>query len=163
MAPLQYTMFYMFHDNSNFRLEGGGKLMPIAHVYYPENLLNTDDLKRVSKSIHDSLMEHFKVPNDDYFNMFFPYPSGQFFFNPTYLLKGGEIRTKMMIHVSITCGPGRTINQKKGLYQSISKAISHNLGISDTDVFITLHETPAENWSFGQGGAQMVEGEKNNE
>lgn len=61
-----------------------------------------------------------------------------------------------MIHVSITCGPGRTIQQKRNLYQSISEAFYNHLNISTTNIFITLNETSAENWSFGQGIAQMV-------
>ena len=34
-----------------------------------------------------------------------------------------------------------------------------------TDIFITLNETAAENWSFGQGVAQLVKmkGEQNDE
>ncbi|MFE5131744.1 tautomerase family protein, partial [Bacillus mobilis] len=67
-----------------------------------------------------------------------------------------EKRTENILHVSITCGPGRTINQKKRLYQSISRAISNHLNISTTDIFIILNETSAENWSFGQGVAQLV-------
>lgn len=61
-----------------------------------------------------------------------------------------------MIHVSITCGPGRTVQQKKGLYQSISFEVSECSNVKVTDIFITLHETAAENWSFGQGMAQLV-------
>ncbi|MCM3767829.1 tautomerase family protein [Neobacillus niacini] len=130
--------------------------MPFVNVYYPEGLLSNEELKKVSISIHHSLIEHFKIPEDDYFHMFLHYPSKQFFYDPNYLLKGEEKRTEKIMYVSITCGPGRTINQKKSLYQSISKAISNHLNISTTDIFITLNETSAENWSFGQGVAQMV-------
>ncbi|MEH7460447.1 tautomerase family protein [Bacillus sp. JJ1127] len=130
--------------------------MPFVNVYYPESLSNKEELKKVSTSIHRSLIEHFEVPENDYFQMFFPYPSNQFFYDPYYLLEGDKKRTEKIMHVSITCGPGRTINQKKKLYQSISKTISDHLDISTADIFITLNETSAENWSFGQGVAQMV-------
>ncbi|MFJ8526549.1 tautomerase family protein [Bacillus sp. NPDC094106] len=130
--------------------------MPFVNVYYPEGLSNKEELEKVSNSIHRSLIEHFGVPENDYFQMFFPYPSNHFFYDPYYLLEGGKKRTEKIMHVSITCGPGRTIDQKKKLYQSISKAISNHLNISTADIFITLNETSAENWSFGQGVAQMV-------
>jgi phenylpyruvate tautomerase PptA (4-oxalocrotonate tautomerase family) len=130
--------------------------MPFINVYYPESLSNKEELTMVSNSIHRSLIEHFKIPENDYFQMFFPYTSNRFFYDPFYLLEEGKQRTEKMIHVSITCGPGRTINQKRNLYQSISKAISDHLNISTTDIFITLNETSAENWSFGEGIAQMV-------
>ncbi|MGW8449473.1 tautomerase family protein, partial [Bacillus wiedmannii] len=61
-----------------------------------------------------------------------------------------------MIYVSITCGPGRTIKQKMNLYQSISLKISECSSIKSADIFITLNETSAENWSFGQGLTQLV-------
>ncbi len=130
--------------------------MPFVNVYYPEGQLNKEELKKVSNSIHRSLIEHFKIPENDYFHLFLPYPSNQFFYDPFYLLEGEKKRTDKMIHVSITCAPGRTINQKRNLYQSISEAFYHHLNISTTDIFITLNETSAENWSFGQGIAQMV-------
>ncbi|MBE5107475.1 tautomerase family protein [Bacillus thuringiensis] len=130
--------------------------MPFVNVYYPEGQLNKEELKTVSNSIHYSLIEHFEVPENDYFQMFLPYRPNQFFYDPHYLLEGEKKRTEKIMHVSITCGPGRTINQKKSLYQSISKTISNHLKISTTDIFITLNETPVENWSFGQGVAQMV-------
>ncbi|AJH17003.1 MULTISPECIES: tautomerase family protein [Bacillus] len=130
--------------------------MPLVNVYYPDGQLNKEELKTISNSIHHSLIEHFKVPENDYFQMFLPYPPNQFFYDPHYLLEGEKKRTENIMHVSITCGPGRTINQKKSLYQSISKTISNHLNISTTDIFITLNETPVENWSFGQGVAQMV-------
>jgi len=130
--------------------------MPFVHVYYREDLLSKEDLKKVSNSIHHSLIEHFNVPEDDYFHMCLPYPSNQFFYDPDYLLEGEKKRSDKMIHISITCAPGRTINQKRNLYKSISEVFFHHLKISTTDIFITLNESPAENWSFGQGIAQMV-------
>ncbi|MEH7463507.1 tautomerase family protein [Bacillus thuringiensis] len=138
--------------------------MPFVNVYYPDGQLNEEELKKVRNSIHHSLIEHFNIPENDYFQMFLPYPSNQFFYDPYYLLERGK-RTDKMIHVSITCGPGRTIYQKRDLYQSIAEAFYNHLNISTTNIFITLNETSAENWSFGQGKVQMVniKEEKNNE
>ncbi|MCY9026815.1 tautomerase family protein, partial [Priestia megaterium] len=83
-------------------------------------------------------------------------PSQHFFYDSQYLLENGEKRTNQMLYISITCGQGRTIQQKKKLYQSIAEELSTHLNISTNNIFITLNETPLENWSFGQGIAQMV-------
>ncbi|MRB73523.1 tautomerase family protein, partial [Bacillus thuringiensis] len=48
--------------------------MPFVSVYYPEGLSNKEELKKVSNSIHKSLIEHFEIPEKDYFQMFVPYP-----------------------------------------------------------------------------------------
>jgi phenylpyruvate tautomerase PptA (4-oxalocrotonate tautomerase family) len=101
-------------------------------------------------------MDHFQVPEKDYFQMYFPYQADHLFFDPSYLLENGETRTEKMIHIVITCGPGRTNVQKKNLYHSIANAISDHLNIPAADIFIILNETPVENWSFGQGIAQLM-------
>jgi len=130
--------------------------MPFVNVYYPECQLNDKELKEVSNCIHQSLIQHFYIPKDDYFQLFLPYPSQHFFYDSQYLLENGEKRTNQMLYISITCGQGRTIQQKKKLYQSIAEELSTHLNISTNNIFITLNETPLENWSFGQGIAQMV-------
>ncbi|MGE6536733.1 tautomerase family protein [Bacillus luti] len=130
--------------------------MPFVKFYYPENILNEEELKKIGECIHLSLIEHFNIPENDYFQMFFSYQQNQFLYNLYYLLDRGEKRTENMIYVSITCGPGRTVQQKKGLYQSVSLKISECSNVKVSDIFITLNETAAENWSFGQGVAQLV-------
>ncbi|MFJ8453397.1 tautomerase family protein [Bacillus paramycoides] len=130
--------------------------MPFVNVYYPKSILNKEVLKNISECIHLSLIDYFNIPENDYFQMFLPYQPNQFFYNPYYLLERKEKRTENIIHVSITCGPGRTIKQKRELYQSISFKISECSNIKGADIFITLNETTAENWSFGQGVAQLV-------
>ncbi|MDU9691986.1 tautomerase family protein [Priestia aryabhattai] len=130
--------------------------MPFVNVYYPEHQLNHKELKEVSSHIHHSLIQHFHIPEDDYFQLFLPYPFQHFFYDSQYLLERGEKRTDNMIYISITCGQGRTVEQKKNLYQSIAEGLHTDLAISTNNIFITLNETPLENWSFGQGLAQMV-------
>lgn len=136
--------------------------MPFVKIYYPENILNEEELEKMGECIHLSLIEHFNIPENDYFQMFLPYQQNKFLYNPYYLLERGEKRTENMIYVSITCGPGRTVQQKKDLYQSVSLKITEYSDVKTSDIFITINETAAENWSFGQGIAQMVKikGEK---
>ncbi|WP_209367455.1 tautomerase family protein [Priestia megaterium] len=130
--------------------------MPFLNVYYPEHQLNDKKLEKISNHIHQSLIQHFHIPKDDYFQLFLPYPSQHFFYDSQYLLERGEKRTDNMIYISITCGQGRTVEQKKKLYQSIAEGLHADLDLSTNNIFITLNETPLENWSFGQGLAQMV-------
>ena len=51
---------------------------------------------------------------------------------------------------------GKNGATEKDLYQSVSLKIAEYSDIKTSDIFITLNETAAENWSFGQGIAQMV-------
>ncbi|MED3895376.1 tautomerase family protein [Priestia aryabhattai] len=130
--------------------------MPFVNVYYQEHQLNNKELKKVSNRIHQSLIQHFHIPEDDYFQLFLPYPPQHFFYDSQYLLENEEKRTDNMIYISITCGQGRRVEQKKKLYYSIAEGLHTDLDLSTNNIFITLNETPLENWSFGQGLAQMV-------
>ncbi|WP_433747323.1 tautomerase family protein [Falsibacillus pallidus] len=134
--------------------------MPIVTVYYPEGLANVDQLESASKGIHQSLIEHFLIPEADYFQLYMPFPANQFFFDPHYLLDDGQERSQNTVYISITCGPGRTVEQKKELYWAVAERVSADLEIAMTDVFITLNEAPAENWSFGDGVGQMIDSAK---
>lgn len=136
--------------------------MPFVNVYYPEHQLNNKELKKVSNHIHQSLIQHFHIPKEDYFQLFLPYPSQHFFYDSQYLLENGEKRTDPMIYISITCEQGRTIEQKKKLYQSIAEGLHTDLDLSTNNIFITVKETTLENWSFGQGLAQMVNQKEGN-
>lgn len=53
--------------------------MPFVKVYYPENILNKETLKKISECIHLSLIDHFNIPENDYFQMFLPYRLNEFF------------------------------------------------------------------------------------
>lgn len=139
--------------------------MPFVHVYYPKSQWEEKELREVSEEIHKSLMIYFNIPTEDYFQLFSPYALGQFYYHSNYLLEHKAKRTDRMILVSITCASGRTAEQKTGLYQAIADAFKEYLNIPIENIFITLNETHRENWSFGQGKAQMIsiKEEKNNE
>ena len=47
-----------------------------------------------------------------------------------------------MMYVSITCGPGRTIKQKRDLYQSISLRVSECSSIKSADILLHLTRQP---------------------
>ncbi|OFD81390.1 hypothetical protein BWGOE8_18640 [Bacillus mycoides] len=53
--------------------------MPFVNVYYPENTLNKEEFKKISECIHLSLIDHFNIPENDYFQMFLSYQPNQFF------------------------------------------------------------------------------------
>lgn len=44
--------------------------MPFVNVYYHENILNKEELKKIGECIHLSLIEHFNIPENDFFKCF---------------------------------------------------------------------------------------------
>ncbi len=127
--------------------------MPFVKVSYQEGLYDNNQLNSISKNIHQALMEKFKVPEKDYFQIFESHKKQEFYYDNEYLV--GSQRTDGQLFIKITCGSGRTITQKKELYRLISENLSSHCDILKQNVFIVLVETPLENWSFGEGMAQV--------
>jgi 4-oxalocrotonate tautomerase len=52
---------------------------------------------------------------------------------------------------------GRGTDSKRQLYRAIAGRLSDDAGVRVQDVFISLIYVPNENWSFGNGEAQLAE------
>ena len=91
------------------------------------------------------------VPQEDRFQIIGEHAADDFIFGADYL---GIHRTSDLIIIQITWNEGRTVDQKRALYQGIADGLAGELGIRKEDVFINLIEVKRENWSFGNGVAQ---------
>lgn len=45
--------------------------MPFVNVYYHENILNEEELKKIGECIHLSLINHFNIPENDFLKCFY--------------------------------------------------------------------------------------------
>lgn len=126
--------------------------MPFVNIYVPSGF-NAGTKKAISLSVHKSLVNIFNVPVNDCFQVIHTVDPGHLIFPDHYM----DIpHTPDLVYICITCGNGRTIEMKKALYMSIAKKISDVTTVNINDVIIVLNETSWENWSFGQGKAQMI-------
>lgn len=108
----------------------------------------------VSKAVHESLMQEFNVPKDDYFHVLEELRSDQIIYPENYL----DIpHTRDVLYVQIFAASGRTPEHKARLYQAIAEKIAASSHISMDDIIIVLVENGGkENWSFGQGKIQEL-------
>jgi phenylpyruvate tautomerase PptA (4-oxalocrotonate tautomerase family) len=93
------------------------------------------------------------VPEHDNFQILNEHDAEHFIFDPQYL---GIQRSDQLVIIQITLNEGRTLEQKKALYQTIAQSLNTQLGIRLEDVLINLVEVKKENWSFGNGIAQYA-------
>ena len=128
--------------------------MPFIRVSYLERQYEALQLKRISQTIMDALIEHFNVPEDDLFQVFHAHKREEFYYNSNYL---NVERSDGLIFIQITCKSGRTKRQKTGLYETLAKNLSTTLHMRIEDVFVVLVDTEFEDWSFGNGVAQMLQ------
>jgi phenylpyruvate tautomerase PptA (4-oxalocrotonate tautomerase family) len=126
--------------------------MPFVQLHVPAKFTQ-DEKAIISRSVHESLVKIFNVPVDDYFHTINVLQPGHLIFPESYL---NVPHTDNLIYVYITCGIGRTVEMKKELYATIVQTIASRTQITIDDIMIMLNEIPWENWSFGQGKAQMV-------
>lgn len=126
--------------------------MPFVQIFLPERF-SSGNKTAISRSVHESLMESFHIPEDDYFQVIQPLAQENILFPPGYL---GIKHSDSLIYIYITCAPGRTADMKQTLYVLIAEKIAQKTPVGKDDVIIVLNETARENWSLGQGIAQMI-------
>jgi phenylpyruvate tautomerase PptA (4-oxalocrotonate tautomerase family) len=126
--------------------------MPFVNIYLPAEF--TQEVKtKISLSVHEGLMEIFNIPEKDYFQVIHPVLIENLIYPDSYL---DISHTANLVYVYITCRSGRTADMKKALYALIAQKIAASTLVSANDVIIVLNENAPEDWSFGQGIAQMI-------
>jgi len=110
-------------------------------------------VKSIGEQIYAAMRSTINVPEHDNFQILNEHDGEHFIFDPQYL---GIQRSDGLVIIQITLNEGRTLEQKKALYQTIAHSLNSQLGIRLEDVFINLVEVKKENWSFGNGIAQYA-------
>ncbi len=125
--------------------------MPFVRISLRKELSDqTKDL--ISKAVHQSLIQEFFIPEDDYFHVIEELDARQIRYPKEYL---GVSHSENIIFIQITAGSGRTGEQKRKLYSEIGKRISSVTEILINDIIIILIENGTYlNWSFGMGEIQ---------
>jgi 4-oxalocrotonate tautomerase len=126
--------------------------MPLVRVSLREGQ-SPSYLSAIGESIHQAMLETIQVPKDDRFQIVTEHPAGGVVYDPTYL---GISRTDQIVLIQITLNLGRTVDQKRALYEAIADRLARDPGIRKEDVFVNLVEVPKENWSFGNGEASYA-------
>lgn len=125
--------------------------MPFVRISLPKKL-SLATKNTISEAVHQSLIEEFHIPKDDYFHVIEELEPHQIKYPDSYL---GISHSEEIIYVQINAGQGRTAEQKKNLYHKIASKISASTEILINNVIIVLLENNGlENWSFGNGEIQ---------
>ncbi|SDD83967.1 Tautomerase enzyme [Paenibacillus sp. UNCCL117] len=127
--------------------------MPFIRVSYLKSHYESAQLERVSHTLMSALIQHFEVPADDLFQVFHSHHPDEFYYSSHYL---GVERSDGLLFIQITLKSGRTTEQKTSLYSTLAEQLSRTVPMRKEDVFIVLVDTEYEDWSFGNGMAQML-------
>ena len=69
----------------------------------------------------------------------------------------GIERTDDLVQIQVFWAPGKTIDAKLAMFARIVERLGTNPGVRAEDVLISVVETAAENWSFGNGETQFYQ------
>jgi phenylpyruvate tautomerase PptA (4-oxalocrotonate tautomerase family) len=109
-------------------------------------------IRAILDGIYDATRATFNVPDNDRFMLVSQHDEGEFVYGSGFL---GIERTDDLVIIQITAA-GRTLAQKKALYQDIASRLSARPGLRPQDIFISLVGVQREDWSFGNGEAQLA-------
>lgn len=120
--------------------------MPLAKIevrkYRP-----ADEIEMLIEAVYQAQREALKVPEGDRQIRYVEHEPAHFAVPPG--------KTENYTLVEMTLFPGRSLDAKRNLYQSIVRRFGE-LGIAPNDIFIVLYEPPLDNWGI-QGGRPASE------
>ena len=127
--------------------------MPLLNIYLQEGK-NQTYIEAIRDTLHQTLIETWSIPKEDCFQIYHEIKPGHFFINP---VMWDMNRTRDVIVIHITSAP-RTKEMKLLFYQQLPLKLQSAIGLSPDDVFISIISNGMEDWSFGRGKAQLLEG-----
>jgi len=113
------------------------------------------ELKTLLDAVHRSMVDCFKVPERDRYQVVREHNPSRMIMEDT----GLDIpRTSAFVFIQVTTRP-RTIAEKKAFYELTVEKLESDCGIAPSDVMINFVTCEDEDWSFGYGRAQFLTGE----
>lgn len=128
--------------------------MPLLRFDLIEGRSETE-LKTLLDAAHEAMLEAFKVPAGDRYQIVSEHKPSRMIVEDTGL---GIPRTQDVIVVEVITRP-RTREQKEAFYRLLTQKLEAACGIAPSDVMVSMVANTDEDWSFGHGRAQFLTGE----
>ncbi|HUE01610.1 MAG TPA: tautomerase family protein [Bryobacteraceae bacterium] len=109
--------------------------------------------RKIGDMVYRAMRETINMPEHDRFQVITDHPADGLVYDSSYL---GINRTDNVVFIQITLNTGRTLEQKKALYEKIAELLGIEPGIRPEDVLVNLVECAKEDWSFGNGIASYA-------
>lgn len=111
-------------------------------------------LNSLADGIHEALVRSFLVPEDDRFLVIHQHQEDEFYYHPNYL---GSYRDDDLVVIQILGGKPRPEEVKRAFYADLAETLLRKVGLKPGNVFVTVSTNNFEDWSFGDGKAQMLD------
>jgi phenylpyruvate tautomerase PptA (4-oxalocrotonate tautomerase family) len=128
--------------------------MPLLYFNVLEGRTDAE-LKTMLDAAHRAMLAAFKVPERDRYQIVNEYRPSRMIVEDTGL---GIPRTEKVLVVQVVSRPrGKEAKQK--FYKLLTEELQKSCGIDPSDVMVSIIENSDEDWSFGLGRAQFLEGD----
>jgi len=128
--------------------------MPLIRIDMIEGR-SPDAIKALLDAAHRIVVEAFKVPTRDRYQIVHEHPPSHFIAEDTGL---GIARTRNCVVFQVTTRPHER-EAKENFYKMLVRELQTTCGILPSDVVVSIVTNSDEDWSFGYGRAQFLTGE----
>ncbi len=128
--------------------------MPLLYFNVLEGRTDAE-LQTMLDAAHRAMLAAFKVPERDRYQIVNEYKPSRMIIEDTGL---GIPRTDKVVVVQVVSRP-RSKKAKQKFYKLLAEELQTSCGIAPTDVMVSIVENSDEDWSFGLGRAQFLEGD----
>jgi phenylpyruvate tautomerase PptA (4-oxalocrotonate tautomerase family) len=126
--------------------------MPLIHFHMVKGK-PSKYIKAVCDGTHEALMNAWKIPPNDRFQLVSEYKKTHFHFDKT-IWRVKRSHDVIVIYITSIF---RSIAMKKKLYRELVKVLGKNPKVRKEDIFVTIVTVGREDWSFGNGIAQLTD------
>jgi phenylpyruvate tautomerase PptA (4-oxalocrotonate tautomerase family) len=128
--------------------------MPLLYFNVLEGRTDAE-LQTMLDAAHRAMLAAFKVPERDRYQIVNEYKPSRMIVEDTGL---GIPRTDKVVVVQVVSRP-RGKEAKQTFYRLLTEELQTSCGIAPSDVMVSVIENTDEDWSFGLGRAQFLEGD----
>ena len=128
--------------------------MPLLHFHVIKGR-KPEALRKLLDTAHDAMLEAFKVPARDRYQIVSEHDPAHMVIEDTGL---GIPRTDQVVLLQITSRP-RSKEQITAFYKLLAERLQEHCGLAPSDLVVSSVQNSDEHWRFGLGRAQFVTGE----
>lgn len=126
--------------------------MPVTRIAIRDG--KTPEYKQaLMDGIYEAMRETVAIKDGDRFMAITEHGEDEFAYGPFL----GIDRSDDLVQIQVFWAPGKTVEVKLAMYKRIVERLGDNPGVRPEDVLISVIETAADNWSFGNGETQFYE------
>jgi 4-oxalocrotonate tautomerase len=124
--------------------------MPVTRIAIREGK-TAEYRQALMEEIYEAMRETVAIKDGDRFMAVTEHDAHAFAYGPFL----GIERSDDLVQIQIFWAPGKATDDKLAMYRRIVERLGENPGVRPEDVLISVTETAAENWSFGNGETQF--------